>query len=91
MELKYRETETLVRKEKAMNVWEINMQADAHSAFVWFLIWIAALLINFLPSFVAFAREHESRVLLLVLNIFFGWTGVGWIVLLIWAFAGKKE
>jgi hypothetical protein len=43
--------------------------------------------IHFLPSIVAFSREHPRRITLLVLNILVGWTLIGWIVLLIWAFA----
>lgn len=47
--------------------------------------------IHFLPSFVAFVREHRHAVLILVLNIFFGWTIIGWLVLLIWAAVGEER
>jgi hypothetical protein len=41
--------------------------------------------LHFIPSFVAFSRYHPARVAILVLNIFFGWTIVGWVLLLVWA------
>ena len=47
--------------------------------------------IHFLPTFVAFVREHRHAVLILVLNVFFGWTIIGWLVLLIWAAVGEDR
>jgi hypothetical protein len=39
----------------------------------------------FLPSIVAFARNKRDTTAILLLNIFRGWTLIGWIVALIWA------
>jgi hypothetical protein len=39
----------------------------------------------FLPSIVAFARNKRDTTAILLLNIFLGWTLIGWIVALIWA------
>ncbi len=47
--------------------------------------------VHFLPAFVAFVREQRHAVLILVLNIFFGWTIIGWLVLLIWAAVGEER
>lgn len=38
----------------------------------------------FLPTIIAHNRGHEIAGVLL-LNLFFGWTGIGWIALLLWA------
>lgn len=38
----------------------------------------------FLPTVVAHNRGHELAGVLL-LNLFFGWTGIGWVALLLWA------
>jgi hypothetical protein len=38
----------------------------------------------FLPTIIASHRGHEVTGVLL-LNLFFGWTGIGWIALLLWA------
>jgi hypothetical protein len=41
-------------------------------------------LLYFLPTIVASNRGHGVTGILL-LNIFLGWTGIGWIALLLWA------
>ncbi|MEM7061388.1 MAG: superinfection immunity protein [Pseudomonadota bacterium] len=40
----------------------------------------------FLPSFVAVARGHQNNTAIAVLNIFLGWTFLGWVCALVWAF-----
>ena len=47
------------------------------------LLWVA----YFIPSGVAFLRAHHSKVAILTLNILLGWSGIGWIVALVWALA----
>jgi Superinfection immunity protein len=41
--------------------------------------------INFIPTFVAFARNHHRRVAILIFNLFLGWTGIGWVLAFVWA------
>jgi hypothetical protein len=41
-------------------------------------------LLYFLPTIVASNRGHSVTGILL-LNLFLGWTGIGWILLLLWA------
>jgi hypothetical protein len=38
----------------------------------------------FLPTIIAANRGHGIAGVLL-LNLFFGWTGIGWIALMVWA------
>jgi hypothetical protein len=47
--------------------------------------------IYFLPTIVAVARVHRYMPVILFINIFFGWTAVGWIIVLIWAIIGEKR
>ncbi len=44
----------------------------------------ALLLLYFLPTIIAHNRGHEITGILLF-NLLFGWTGIGWIVMLLWA------
>jgi hypothetical protein len=53
---------------------------------VMILLMVAATL-YFLPSVVAFHRDHEQRWIILLLNGFLAPTGVAWIILLIWSFS----
>lgn len=49
------------------------------------MIHLAVLtLLYFLPTIVAANRGHGVAGVL-VLNVLFGWTGIGWIALLLWA------
>jgi hypothetical protein len=43
------------------------------------------LVLYFIPAIIAWQRRHRRRVAILVVNIFFGWTVVGWIIAFVWA------
>lgn len=45
----------------------------------------------FVPSIVAIARNHRNGVPIGLLNIFLGWTVLGWVIALIWAFTTNVE
>lgn len=47
-----------------------------------------AAVLYFLPCVVAGARGHPSGAAIMVVNVFFGWTLIGWVVALAWALAG---
>jgi hypothetical protein len=40
-------------------------------------------LLYFLPSIIG--RDKHNATSIFLLNLFFGWTGIGWIIALIWA------
>lgn len=46
---------------------------------------LVILAITFLPSLIAFNRDHEYRWPILIINVFFGWTLLGWVIALVWA------
>jgi len=39
----------------------------------------------FLPTLIAFLRQHRNRLAVFLLNLFLGWTGLGWVVSLVWS------
>jgi hypothetical protein len=41
--------------------------------------------IYFLPTILAFARNKRDTEAILLLNLFLGWTMIGWVVALVWA------
>ncbi len=45
------------------------------------------LLLYFLPSIIAHNKRDATAILLL--NFFLGWTGIGWLMALIWACASE--
>jgi hypothetical protein len=48
-------------------------------------ILLACIPIYFVPTIVANRRGHNQRLAILMLNIFLGWTLLGWVVALVWA------
>lgn len=40
----------------------------------------------FLPSIIALARSKRDLTAIFLLNLFLGWTMIGWVVALVWAF-----
>jgi hypothetical protein len=50
------------------------------------LLAIIGLAVYFLPSIIADRRRHHNRVPIILVNLFFGWTAIGWIAAFIWAF-----
>lgn len=41
--------------------------------------------IYFVPTIVALNREHHNKIAIVVLNVFAGWTLIGWVGALVWA------
>ena len=50
---------------------------------------IVAVLLYFLPTVVALIRGHLSALAIFLLNLFLGWTLIGWIIALIWSCTGN--
>lgn len=39
----------------------------------------------FLPTLIAFLRQHKNRIAIFLLNLLLGWSGLGWVVSLVWS------
>ncbi len=50
---------------------------------------IVAVLLYFLPTVVALSRGHLSALAIFFLDLFLGWTVLGWLVALIWSCTGN--
>jgi T4 superinfection immunity protein len=46
---------------------------------------LIGILFYCLPSIIAYGRHHRNRSTIGILNVCFGWTGVGWVICLVWA------
>ena len=49
------------------------------------VLFIVSFAIYFLPTWIAGGRNHHQQNAIMVLNLFLGWTFVGWVVALVWA------
>ncbi len=48
---------------------------------------LGIIVLYFLPTIIATTRKHSNAVSIFVLNLFLGWTFLGWVIALIWSFA----
>jgi hypothetical protein len=55
------------------------------------LLLSGCIYIYFIPSAIAYSRRHKYIKSSFTLNLLIGWTGVGWIGLLIWSLKGNKR
>jgi hypothetical protein len=53
------------------------------------LFWLVILPLSTIPAIVAVHRKCKNLVLIDLLSFFLGWTVIGGIVALIWAFVGE--
>ncbi|NQD74117.1 superinfection immunity protein [Pseudomonas sp. CM27] len=60
------------------------------SDFLAFLMAVAAFILYFAPTFVAAKRKHPNGTPIALLNIFLGWTFIGWLAALIWSASAIK-
>lgn len=49
------------------------------------------LVAYFAPSMFAYGRSHRHAGAIFVLNLFLGWTLLGWVAALVWAFMNLHE
>jgi hypothetical protein len=55
------------------------------STFLFFPFFGLPFLMYFLPSLIALARSKRDLRSIFLLNLFLGWSIIGWIVALVWA------
>jgi len=56
------------------------------------VIVIALVAVYFLPSIVAETRrKHTGTAGVVIVNLFLGWTLIGWLVAFVWACTGKTD
>lgn len=49
------------------------------------------LVIYFLPTLIAQKRKHKQYQPITLVNLFFGWTILGWFIALIWAVSYQEQ
>jgi len=63
----------------------MNDSSDAFTAILILLLILLVVVVYFIPSFIAFRRDHRNRWVILVINTVFGTTLLGWLAALVWA------
>jgi Superinfection immunity protein len=52
---------------------------------------VIALAFYFLPTLIAIFRSHHQWAAIAVINLFFGWTFIGWVISLAWSVSAARE
>lgn len=60
------------------------------------LLVVVGAFIYFVPSIIAWKRKHNQFIPILLINVFFGWSLIGWVGALVWSvmslgYAGQKQ
>ncbi len=56
-----------------------------------FLLLIIFIGLYFLPTIVAFNRNHKNATPILICNLFLGWTLIGWVGSLVWSLLSQEK
>ena len=80
-----------------MVLWGGAAIAEVEGAEEGFKIWGLSIIVfgilalaYFFPSFVAGIRQHHQVWPIILVNLFFAWTVVGWIFALVWAVSSQR-
>ena len=60
------------------------VQTDPHISPFWILV-LLGLFLYFLPSIIAANRGHHNALAIFALNLFLGWSFLGWVLAFVWA------
>jgi hypothetical protein len=55
------------------------------------LLFLLVAAIYFTPWLVAVSRKHHNRGAICALNLFLGWTVLGWIIAIVWAYTAVRR
>ena len=56
-----------------------------------FVVVVLLFIAYWYPTLLAMKRHHRDKGSIFVVNLFFGWTFIGWVVALVWAASGNVE
>ncbi len=51
---------------------------------------VVLIALYFLPTIIALVRFHRNSAAVSIVNLFLGWTLIGWVVALAWSVAAKR-
>lgn len=64
---------------------------DFYQSYLGFVFLVLLIGLYFLPVIIAYRKNHQAIVGIIIVNIIVGWTLIGWIVCLIWSYSGSKK
>jgi hypothetical protein len=55
------------------------------------MIMALVLFAYFIPTTIAYNKKHTNAEAIFALNIFMGWSFIGWVICLVWALMNDKK
>jgi Superinfection immunity protein len=55
-----------------------------------FAMWAIVLGLYFMPGMIAHHRGHRQMYPIMLVNVFLGWTILGWIIALVWSATAQE-
>ena len=52
---------------------------------------LPALALYFLPTIIALVRRARNTLAIVLMNIFAGWTFIGWVIALVWSLVDQRQ
>jgi len=54
-------------------------------------MFIIVAIFYFIPAMIAYHRRHKNAGAITALNLFLGWSLIGWVVAIVWAFTDNTN
>jgi len=54
-------------------------------------LWACGIVVYFIPALIAMGRHHQNAAAIFVLNLFLGWTLIGWVGSLVWSATAVQQ
>jgi hypothetical protein len=67
------------------------LQVISYIVLLIFVYSLSFILLYFLPFILAYSKNHINKRKIFIVNLFFGWTIIGWGICLIWANRAKTK
>lgn len=61
------------------------MRVTSGTTYLSYIFLVTSAVAYFIPSFIAWKRKANRLIWIFTLNLFTGWTALGWMAALIWA------
>ena len=69
----------------------LDNTAETTGVILGFILVVAIIGLYFLPTIIARRRKHKNENSIVALNFFLGWTFIGWVISLSWAFSDNVK
>jgi hypothetical protein len=67
------------------------MESNLAAQYTNYFLIIFGFILYFIPAFIAWFRYHPNRASIIIIDLFLGWTLIGWVISLAWSVSRIKD